>query len=70
MKEELEEEESEPIIKTGLEKAREKLEEKKKLENAVKLELMKELGQEIKDEISNLEKEKEIDKITGFENEN
>jgi len=63
--------------KSGLEKAREKLQEKKQLESEVKDELMKELGleakdefkAEVEDEIKHLEKEKKIDKITGFEQE-
>ena len=50
MKKELEESGSvEEKQISGLEKAREKLIEKKQLENEVKLELMKELGKEVKD---------------------
>ena len=50
MKKELEESESvEEKQISGLEKAREKLIERKQLENEVKLELMKELGKEIKE---------------------
>jgi len=67
MKKELEGSESvEEIQISGLKKARQKLEEKKKLENEVKLELMKELGKEIEETGEN----KNIKDISGFEDEN
>jgi len=72
MKKELQEEQTEniePVVQSGLEKARAKLIEKKQLENEVKLELMKELGKEVKLASEEIKKEEKIDKITGFENE-
>jgi segregation and condensation protein A len=63
---------------TGLEKARQKKEEKKILEKEVKSELMKELGidmtnidtSNLQDETKRIEKEKNIDEVTGFNQEN
>lgn len=63
MKEELEHAENVEGEKVnGLEKARRKLEEKKRLEFEVKNELMKELGVEI----SKIEEEENIEKVSGF----
>ncbi|MFH1359372.1 MAG: segregation/condensation protein A [archaeon] len=71
MKQELENIETENIEHktSGLEKARQKLEQKKKLEEEMKKELEKELGIEISDEIHELSKEEEIEDITGFNDE-
>ena len=63
MKEELENEESiEPESVNGLEKARAKLEERKKLEDEVRRELEQELGKEISD----IAIEREIEEVSGF----
>ena len=67
MKEELGlDEELSDVKINGLEKAREKLEEKRKLEENVKKELMNELGVDI----SMIKKEEKIDSISGFDEQN
>ena len=66
MKEELENEESiEPESVNGLEKARAKLEERKKLEDEVRRELQQELGKEISD----IAIEREIEEVSRFSDE-
>jgi segregation and condensation protein A len=65
MKAELESAENIDRQKTGLEKAREKREERKKLEEQAKKELAEELGIEIE----SIDTEEKIEKITGFNNE-
>ena len=65
MKLELENSENIDKPKTGLEKARERREEKKKLEGQAKKELAEELGIEIE----SIDKEEKIEEQTGFSNE-
>ena len=74
MKKELEDDKVENLDKkkTGLEIAREKKEDKKKLQEQMRLELEKELGKEISsiaEEIIDIEEQEKIEEKTGFSNE-
>jgi len=69
MKEELSES-VEEIKVTGLEKARETRDKKKKLAIEAKEELAKELGIDMSTEIERIEKDEKIEEATGFNSEN